>query len=45
MSKERIIGQAFAVSGNANAGVNDGAQIIFNGKYYIFKGCENEDNS
>ncbi len=21
------------------------AQIIFNGKYYTFKGCENEDNS
>jgi hypothetical protein len=36
MSKERIIGQAFAVSGNANNGVNDGAQIIFNGKYYTF---------
>ncbi len=28
MSKERIIGQAFAVSGNANNGVNDGAFYV-----------------
>ena len=75
MSKERIIGQAFAVSGNANNGVNDGAfyvnsnngsgdannnygsqlsyqnmlpfraQIIYNGKYYTFKGSDNEDST
>lgn len=63
MSIKRIIGQAFAVSGNANNGVNVGAlvlkqqlssyqnmlpfraQIIFNGKYYTFKGSDNEDST